>query len=220
MAYNMPYNPYPSYTNYGFTGQPYTPNQPPMGMPQNTFNPPQQIQNTYTQPQQIQNAQAMNNQQTTQPIQSNQNIQPMVNNQIQMNPMQGISSSSKVVASKEEALAVSADFLGAPIIMPMLINGEVSAIYVKQWDINRGQANFAEFYRQQENNQQNQQYYQQEPQPQFATMDNINDIQNYINGLNQNIEQLKDEIDRLKSKPAPATTSKNNSKKVNDTTTD
>lgn len=204
MAYNTPYNPYLPYNNYGFGNPAYMP-QPMQGNP-----------NPYTmpQPQQAQPQQSIpnNNQQINTNVMP-QN-QPVMNQQIQMNPMQGISASSRVVASREESSAVPADFSGAPIIMPMLVNGEVSAIYVKQWDLARGQANFAEFYKQQP--QQQQVENTQPQQPAFATMENIQNIQGYINDLQGHIEHLEEEISRLKNKPITTPKPSTKKDKVND----
>lgn len=206
MAYNTPYNPYLPYNNYGFGNPAYMPNQPMQGNP-NPYTMPQQVQ-----AQQQQSIPANNQQMNANVMQQNQ---PVMNQQIQMNPMQGISASSRVVASREESSAVPADFSGAPIIMPMLVNGEVSAIYVKQWDISRGQANFAEFYKQQP---QQQQVENNQPQPQvtFATMENIQSIQGYINDLQGHIEQLEEEIGRIKNRPMTTPKPSNKKDKVTD----
>lgn len=69
--------------------------------------------------------------------------QPM--QQPQPMPMQGISQTSHVVASREEASAVPADFSGMPIIMPVMSNGEVAGVFVKQWNLAKGQTDFKDF---------------------------------------------------------------------------
>lgn len=55
-----------------------------------------------------------------------------------------MSKSSRAVASREEAVSVPADFSGAPIVMTNL--GQ-NVIYVKQWNMQTGSADFAEFVR-------------------------------------------------------------------------
>lgn len=217
MAYNTPYNVYPSYNSYGFGVPSYLSGQNMMGVQSSPYNIPQTQQ-------QIQQQNIPNNtQQATNTSVTQQQNQPAMNQNIQMNPMQGLSSFSRVVASREESSAIPADFSGAPIIMPMIVNGEVAAIYVKQWDLNRGQANFAEFYKQQPV-QQTSENIQQQPQQQvaFATMDNIQNIQNYIKDMQNHIEELQNEINNLKNRQIPQQGTKNAIKKekVMDNATD
>lgn len=55
---------------------------------------------------------------------------------------QGISPMSRPVSSKEEAMAVGADFSGAPMIFPDMAH---NVIFVKRWDFNAGAAVFVEY---------------------------------------------------------------------------
>lgn len=55
---------------------------------------------------------------------------------------QGISPASRPVSSKEEAMAVGADFSGAPMIFPDMAH---NAVYMKRWDFQTGSATFTEF---------------------------------------------------------------------------
>ena len=59
-----------------------------------------------------------------------------------MGQTQGISPASRPVSSKEEAMAVGADFSGAPMIFPDMAH---NAIYVKRWDFQSGSAVFTEY---------------------------------------------------------------------------
>lgn len=234
-AYNPPVNPYSSAAimqnnggymngnaNMGAIPQnnnmatlPY--NNGNMGQPNNNVSMPSANGMMQNSPQMVMQSNPAPIQQQA-PVVMPQQTQQM-NNTIQMNPIQGISNQSRVVGSKTEAESVPADFLGAPIIMPMLVNGEVSAIFVKQWDVNRGQANFGEFYKYQENintniqndssnnngigntNNNNLAQQSQEIAPiSFATAENVQNMQNIMNGMQDTINYLQDEIAMLKSK--------------------
>lgn len=157
--------------------------------------------------QQVAQVQGQGNMGTQMPMQQAQG------GQIQMNPMQGISPQSRIVASKEEASANPADFSGAPIIMPMLVNGEVGAIYVKQWDTNRGQANFAEYFRavprqQQSMDMQNANtngYYQPNNGNNdivetggFVSTQDFQNLQEFAENLQDVVKQLQNEVDKMK----------------------
>lgn len=237
-AYNSPVNPYSSAAimqnnggyingnaNMGVIPQPNNMAALPynggnMGQPNNNVAIPSVNGMMQNQTQTVMQSNPAPIQQQIPTVMQQQNQQ--MNNTIQMNPIQGISSQSRVVGSKTEAESVPADFMGAPIIMPMLVNGEVSAIFVKQWDINRGQANFAEFYKYQENvnsniqndssnnnnnnvaentNSNNLPQQSQEIAPiSFATVENVQNMQNIMNGMQETINYLQDEITRLKSR--------------------
>lgn len=54
----------------------------------------------------------------------------------------GFSPASRPVSSREEAMAVGADFSGAPMIFPDMAH---NTIYVKRWDMGSGTAVFAEY---------------------------------------------------------------------------
>lgn len=181
MAYGMPQYNYPAYGNYNPT-QPYAPR---VDVNQQAYTGGYSNPNVQMQPPPV--TTGVFNSQT-----------PMMNQQpqqsIQMNPLQGLSPSSRVVASKEEAAAVPADFGGAPIIMPVLENGKVSAIYVKQWDIQQGQAVFADFYAiQQPPTQQNlvNNYSNVHMDPGYVSIQDFESLQDAVNTLQNEIEKLK-----------------------------
>lgn len=67
-----------------------------------------------------------------------QNIAPAAS----VGQTQGISAMSRPVSSKEEAMAVGADFSGAPMIFPDLAH---NVVFVKRWDFNTGSAVFVEY---------------------------------------------------------------------------
>lgn len=54
----------------------------------------------------------------------------------------GFSPASRPVSSREEAMAVGADFSGAPMIFPDMAH---NTIFVKRWDMASGTAVFAEY---------------------------------------------------------------------------
>lgn len=72
-----------------------------------------------------------------QPIYSAQAFSPMA-----AQNAQGYSMSSMPVSSKEEAMAVPADFTGAPMVFCDLSHGKV---YIKQWNAQTGSADFMTF---------------------------------------------------------------------------
>lgn len=78
------------------------------------------------------------------PIEMGQNYAPQQNvpQTANMGQTQGISLASRPVSSKEEAMAVGADFSGAPMIFPDMAH---NAIYVKRWDFQTGSAAFVEY---------------------------------------------------------------------------
>ena len=78
------------------------------------------------------------------PVEMGQNYVPQQNvAQAQtIGQAQGISPYSRPVSSKEEAMAVGADFSGAPMIFPDMAH---NAVYVKRWDFQTGSAVFTEY---------------------------------------------------------------------------
>ena len=96
------------------------------------------------------------------------------------------------VASREEALGVPVDFMGAPMFFPDLAH---NVIYMKRFNTNTGAADVFEFHSQQTKEQ------PINPAAAFAPLDEFMDMKNTI-------DQLKDEIERLK-KPAGRTVKKN-----------
>lgn len=91
------------------------------------------------------------------------------------------------VASREEALGVPVDFMGAPMFFPDLAH---NVVYMKRFNTNTGAADVFEFHGQQQAREQQ----VENPLPAFAPLDEFMDMKDTINNL-------KDEIERLK-KPA------------------
>lgn len=89
------------------------------------------------------------------------------------------------VASREEALAVPVDFMGAPMFFPDLSHG---VIYMKRFNTNTGGADLFEFHGQQEQSQ----------VPAFAPLDEFNALKNTIAQLQAEIEQMKKPTGRAK----------------------
>lgn len=84
----------------------------------------------------------------------------------------GFSPASRPVSSREEAMAVGADFSGAPMIFPDMAH---NTIYVKRWDMNSGTAVFTE-------------YGPKEPVPQthpptYATLDDLKALSDRLSKL-------------------------------------
>lgn len=98
---------------------------------------------------------------------------------------QGISAASRPVSSKEEAMAVGADFSGAPMIFPNMAQNE---IYVKRWDFQSGSAVFVEYVPK-----------QTAPEPQSAPQE---DFKSLADKLMERIDTLESEVERLKKKGA------------------
>lgn len=102
-------------------------------------------------------------------------------------PVQMLSNASRAVSSREEAQAVAADFSGAPMIFPDISHGR---IYWKQWDINRGCANFVEFAP-----------YQEPEEPKENQLDALNQR---MSGFDNDLNTLREEIEKLKKRGAKA----------------
>ena len=95
------------------------------------------------------------------------------------------------VASKEEALGVPVDFMGAPMFFPDLAH---NVVYMKRFNTNTGSADVFEFHG-------TQQEAPKDMAPAFAPLDEFM-------SMKDTIAQLKEEIERLK-KPAGRTVKKN-----------
>lgn len=111
---------------------------------------------------------------------------PMGQQSVPQNSQQAATQSNFIcrpVASKEEALGVPVDFMGAPMFFPDLAHG---VIYMKRFNTNTGAADVFEFHGQQAQTQ--------APASSFAPLDEFN-------AMKQTIAQLQAEIDQLK-KPA------------------
>lgn len=94
------------------------------------------------------------------------------------------------VTSREEAVAAQIDFMGPGTIMPDLGHG---MIYLKRFNPNTGSSDFLPFAFQAPT---------QEQEPAFVSLQDFMDLQN-------NVKQLRDEIERLKKPPATKGVKKN-----------
>lgn len=131
-----------------------------------------------------------------QPMQGNQYQpmnQPVPAQTAQQQPQQNVQSNfyCRPVASKEEALGVPVDFMGAPMFFPDLAH---NVVYMKRFNTNTGSADVFEFHG-------TQQEAPKDMAPAFAPLDEFM-------SMKDTIAQLKEEIERLK-KPAGRTVKKN-----------
>lgn len=120
--------------------------------------------------------------------------QPVMNQQTSQNGQQTAPQSNFVcrpVASKEEALGVPVDFMGAPMFFPDLAHG---VIYMKRFNTNTGAADVFEFRGQQPQSN--------TPAPSFAPLDEFNAMKDTISRLQSEIEQLKKPAGRAKKNDA------------------
>lgn len=134
----------------------------------------------YYQP--MQGYQQMNQPALTQPQSQGGNVQ-QTNNASQPNFF------CRPVATKEEALGVPVDFMGAPMFFPDLSH---NVVYMKRFNTNTGAADIFEFHGQQS------QEHQDAMAPSFAPLDEFNATKETIGQLKETIAQLKNEIDQLK----------------------
>ena len=88
------------------------------------------------------------------------------------------------VASREEALGVPVDFMGAPMFFPDLAH---NVIYMKRFNTNTGAADVFEFHSQQQAREQP----AENVAPAFAPLDEFMDMKDTINNLKDEIERLK-----------------------------
>lgn len=103
---------------------------------------------------------------------------------------QGISAYSRPVSSKEEAMAVGADFSGAPMIFPDMAH---NAVYVKRWDFQTGSAVFTEYVPNDPPTPSD------APAAVYATQ---GDFKELAENLTERLEDIEAEIERLKKKGA------------------
>ena len=98
-------------------------------------------------------------------------------------PIQGISPSSRIVASREEAMGVPADFNGNLMVFPDITHNRV---FIKRWNYQTGAADFIEYA----------------PQPPVSPQESMVSSNFVPTDVFQSaIEDLRAEIDALK-KPA------------------
>ena len=131
-----------------------------------------------------------------QPMQGNQYQpmnQPVPAQTAQQQPQQNVQSNfyCRPVASREGALGVPVDFMGAPMFFPDLAH---NVVYMKRFNTNTGSADVFEFHG-------TQQEAPKDMAPAFAPLDEFM-------SMKDTIAQLKEEIERLK-KPAGRTVKKN-----------
>lgn len=194
MAYGQPYNP----RGVGYNAYNYNP------YPSYSNNNPAYNNNTIPDNQGGQMAtNVIPGQQTFQMQQPVQNMVPV------------ISAASRPVTSIEEARSVAADFQGNLMLFPDITHNRV---YLKRWNFNTGQADFFE-YAPIEPVQQTQDAQQQGnvPAPEqvsYATVESVNGIQEYVKNLEKVIDNLSDEINRLKKPSIPNTNKPYKKKKV------
>lgn len=126
-------------------------------------------------------------------------MQPYQPQQMQMpaqqtmqQPVQGLSVASRPVTSREEASGVAADFSGNLMVFPDISHNRV---YVKRWNVNAGAADFIEFIpaiqpaAQQE---------QAQAQEKFVSLQDFQNLQEFANNLQNALENLQQEVSRLK----------------------
>lgn len=101
---------------------------------------------------------------------------------------QGISPSSRPVSSKEEAMAVGADFSGAPMVF---VNMAQNEIYVKRWDYQSGSAVFIEYVPK-----------GAEPEVTPALYATQGDFRELAEKLTDRLDDIEADIERLKKKGA------------------
>ena len=101
---------------------------------------------------------------------------------------QGISPASRPVSSKEEAMAVGADFSGAPMIFPDMAH---NTIFVKRWDFQSGSAIFTEYVPKDSSTE--------VPPAVYATQ---GDFKEFAEHLSERLDDIEADIERLKKKGA------------------
>lgn len=110
--------------------------------------------------------------------------QPNVQQAANMGQGQGISPASRPVSSKEEAMAVGADFSGAPMIFPDMAH---NTIFLKRWDFQTGAAVFTEYVPKESASE--------PPAAVFATQ---GDFRELAEKMTKRLEELESEMDQLK----------------------
>ena len=121
-----------------------------------------------------------------QPMQGNQYQpmnQPVPAQTAQQQPQQNVQSNfyCRPVASKEEALGVPVDFMGAPMFFPDLAH---NVVYMKRFNTNTGSADVFEFHG-------TQQEAPKDMAPAFAPLDEFMSMKDTIAQLTEEIERLK-----------------------------
>lgn len=156
--------------------------------------------NPYTDvPYQMQRQNMQNQQLMQQQIMPQQQIQMQ-----QQMPSPTLSAASRPVTSREEAIAVSADFSGAPMVFPDITH---NCVYIKRWNIQTGAAEFMDYIPAMAAVQQQE---QKQATPAFASLQELADLKDTVDNLQRQIEQLRQE--RSTEKPNGKAGTKNDAK--------
>lgn len=124
-------------------------------------------------------------------------VQQQMTQQVQQQLV--LSPASRVVVSREEAIATPADFSGALMVFPDITN---NCVYIKRWNVQSGAAEFMDYFppmpiapqAQEQQPQQN-----QEP-PAFASLQALADLKSTVDDLEQQVELLKKQADKPNGK--------------------
>ena len=143
-------------------------------------------------------------------MQNQQLMQQQIMQQQAQQPV--LSPASRVVVSREEAIATPADFSGALMIFPDITN----CVYIKHWNAQTGAAEFMDYFPPMPIAPQAQ---EQQPQPNqeppaFASLQALADLQNMVNNQQQQLENIEKRLnqERLADKPNGKAEKKNDAK--------
>lgn len=131
--------------------------------------------------------------QQRQDMQNQQLMQQQMVQQLQQQPV--LSPASRVVVSREEAIATPADFSGALMVFPDITN---NCVYIKRWNMQSGAAEFMDFVSAMAMFPQapKQQMPQQEQPPVFASMQDFEDLKNLVENQQQQIILLQQQAEQ------------------------
>lgn len=195
---------YPSYSYPAYGGyNPITPFEPRNNMMQQMVSPQQPmgygqpIQQPVQQPMMDMNQQMGQMQQPVQQMaQSQQNTmqvqQPLLMPQV------------KVVTSPEEANAVQVDFNGSPIIMPQVLGDDITAIYMKRWNLKEGRAEFKSFSGSVATgsvnpNERNEDQPMRVDAAALISLDDLQDLQDILENMKKFTKEQQSVMDNMKS---------------------
>lgn len=91
---------------------------------------------------------------------------------------QGLSSASRLVSSREEAIGVPADFAGNMMLFPDITHNR---IYTKRWNFQTGAADFVEFAP----------VIEAAPAPAYASVDDMKEMRETLASLKEEVAKLK-----------------------------
>lgn len=125
-------------------------------------------------------------------MQNQQLMQQQMTQQVQQQLV--LSPASRVVVSREEAIATPADFSGALMVFPDITN---NCVYIKRWNIQSGAAEFMDFAPAMPAVPQvpEQQVPQQEP-PVFASVQDFEDLKTLVENQQQQIILLQQKAEQ------------------------